>query len=215
MRIYRMVNPPGVPRAAASTLDRVAGFVTVAGVVGASLMSSSAMGQQAPASSTDASPELQEIVVTGSMIKRVNAETAEAITILKSDDLKAQGIENVEQALGTLTAANPVDQRRLIHRDVFRRRYLRQPTRPGRHPHPGAPRWPAAGSQCLQRLWGRPEWYPVRGHRHGRSASGRRLGAVRLGRDRGRDQLQNQEELPGAGNPGQLRPPPEIRRQLG
>ena len=107
MRIYRMVNPPGVPRAAASTLDRVAGFVTVAGVVGASLMSSSAMGQQAPASSTDASPELQEIVVTGSMIKRVNAETAEAITILKSDDLKAQGIENVEQALGTLTAANP------------------------------------------------------------------------------------------------------------
>jgi iron complex outermembrane receptor protein len=41
------------------------------------------------------------------MIKRVNAETAEAITILKSDDLKAQGIENVEQALSTLTSANP------------------------------------------------------------------------------------------------------------
>jgi iron complex outermembrane receptor protein len=88
-------------------VERLAGFVTVAGVVGASLMSSSAMAQQAPAAAPDASPDLQEIVVTGSMIKRVNAETAEAITILKSDDLKAQGIENVEQALNTLTSANP------------------------------------------------------------------------------------------------------------
>ena len=41
------------------------------------------------------------------MIKRVNAETAEAITILKADDLKAQGITNVEQMLSTLTSANP------------------------------------------------------------------------------------------------------------
>ena len=61
--------------------------------------------QQGPDSSPADTPELQEIVVTGSMIKRVNAETAEAITILKSDDLKAQGIENVEQALATLTSA--------------------------------------------------------------------------------------------------------------
>jgi iron complex outermembrane receptor protein len=52
-------------------------------------------------------PELQEIVVTGSMIKRVNAETAEAITILKADALKDQGVENVEQALATLTSSNP------------------------------------------------------------------------------------------------------------
>ena len=41
------------------------------------------------------------------MIKRANAETAEAITILKADDLKDQGIENVEQALNTLTSATP------------------------------------------------------------------------------------------------------------
>jgi iron complex outermembrane receptor protein len=107
MRIFRKVNPPGAPPSAISSVERLAGFVTVAGVVGASLMSSSAMAQQAPAAAPDASPDLQEIVVTGSMIKRVNAETAEAITILKSDDLKAQGIENVEQALNTLTSANP------------------------------------------------------------------------------------------------------------
>jgi iron complex outermembrane recepter protein len=64
-----------------------------------------ASAQTAPAAAPN--PELQEIVVTGSMIKRVNAETAEAITILKADALKDQGIENVEQALSTLTSANP------------------------------------------------------------------------------------------------------------
>jgi len=69
-------------------------------------LAGAATAQTAPKVATD-QVELQEIVVTGSMIKRVNAETAEAITILKADDLKAQGIENVEQALGTLTSANP------------------------------------------------------------------------------------------------------------
>ena len=59
-----------------------------------------------PAPDKGQTPELQEIVVTGSMIKRVNAETAEAITILKADDLKAQGIENVEQVMNQLTSSN-------------------------------------------------------------------------------------------------------------
>jgi iron complex outermembrane recepter protein len=66
-----------------------------------------AMAQQAPAASASDTPELLEIIVTGTMIKRPNAETAEAITILKADALKDQGIVNVEQALNTITAANP------------------------------------------------------------------------------------------------------------
>ncbi|HEV2702241.1 MAG TPA: TonB-dependent receptor [Steroidobacteraceae bacterium] len=41
------------------------------------------------------------------MIKRANAETAEAVTVLKADALKDQGITNIEQALNTLTANNP------------------------------------------------------------------------------------------------------------
>jgi iron complex outermembrane recepter protein len=81
-------------------------FATVCAVC-ALLFGASAMGQQAPVSSASDTPELQEIVVTGSMIRRVNAETAEAITILKADALRDQGIENVEQALNTLTSANP------------------------------------------------------------------------------------------------------------
>ena len=65
------------------------------------------MAQEAPATTAANETELQEIVVTGSMIKRPNAETAEAVTIIKVDDLKDQGIVNVEQALGTLTSAAP------------------------------------------------------------------------------------------------------------
>ncbi len=70
--------------------------------LGVSLISLAAMAQQAPSVSPE--PELQEIVVTGSMIKRVNAETAEAITILKADALKEQGVTNVEQALNMLSS---------------------------------------------------------------------------------------------------------------
>jgi iron complex outermembrane receptor protein len=66
-----------------------------------------AMAQQAPAATDAPESELQEIVVTGSMIKRPNAETAEAVTILKVDALKDQGIVNVEQAIGTITSSTP------------------------------------------------------------------------------------------------------------
>jgi len=53
------------------------------------------------------STQLEEIVVTGSLIKRTEKESAEAITILKADALKDQGITNVEQVIDTLTSSNP------------------------------------------------------------------------------------------------------------
>src|SRR5580658_4852266 len=46
--------------------------------------------------------ELQEVVVTGSLLARPNAETAEAITIVSTDDLKNQGITTVEQAMALI-----------------------------------------------------------------------------------------------------------------
>jgi iron complex outermembrane receptor protein len=74
----------------------------------AGILSAAAQAQQAPTATADNTvPEMQEVVVTGTMIKRVDAETAEAVTILKADALKDQGITNVEQVLGTLTSANP------------------------------------------------------------------------------------------------------------
>jgi len=66
-----------------------------------------ALAQQAPAPSAEGTTELQEIVVTGSLIKRVNIETAEAITILKTDRLKEIGVQNVEQVLNQITTSNP------------------------------------------------------------------------------------------------------------
>jgi iron complex outermembrane receptor protein len=82
--------------------------IVAAGALSSALIGLPAVAQQAPETAADSSvPELQEIVVTGSMIKRPNAETAEAVTILQSDALKEQGITSVEQAIGTLTSAAP------------------------------------------------------------------------------------------------------------
>jgi len=52
----------------------------------------------------DNTPELQEVVVTGSLIARPNAETAEAVTIISAQSLKDQGITSVEQALQQITS---------------------------------------------------------------------------------------------------------------
>lgn len=50
-----------------------------------------------------AAPALQRVEVTGSAIKRIDAETAVPITIVKMDDLKKQGISTVEQILSSLS----------------------------------------------------------------------------------------------------------------
>ena len=80
-------------------------LATVAAAV-AAMFSAGAHAQQAPVKMA-ADTELQEIVVTGSMIKRPAAETAEAVTTIKADVLKDLGIQNVEQALNMLTSNAP------------------------------------------------------------------------------------------------------------
>jgi iron complex outermembrane receptor protein len=102
MSIFRRIYGPGIR---ANDAERMTRRLAFAGAIATWVVSASALGQQAPVVSPSDSPELQEIVVTGSMIKRPNAETAEAVTILKADDLKNQGIENVEQAMNTLTSS--------------------------------------------------------------------------------------------------------------
>ncbi|HEV2267982.1 MAG TPA: TonB-dependent receptor [Steroidobacteraceae bacterium] len=58
---------------------------------------------QPSSSGTVAAPELQTVVVTGTLIARPAAETAEAITVIRADTLKSMGITNVEEAMNTLT----------------------------------------------------------------------------------------------------------------
>ena len=40
---------------------------------------------------------LERVEITGSSIKRVDAETAQPITIIKADDLAKQGVTTIEQ----------------------------------------------------------------------------------------------------------------------
>jgi iron complex outermembrane receptor protein len=46
----------------------------------------------------------QRIEITGSAIKRIDAETAVPVTIVKIEDLKAQGVTSIEQIMGSLSA---------------------------------------------------------------------------------------------------------------
>lgn len=74
----------------------------------AAAVTAAAHAQQAPNPPPDDSnnQQMAEVVITGSMIKRVNAETAEAITVIKTESLKNQGVQNIEQAINTLTSSN-------------------------------------------------------------------------------------------------------------
>ena len=58
------------------------------------LVGSSAFAQGTP----------QRVEITGSAIKRIDAETVVPVTILKIEDLKAQGVTSVEQIMGSLGA---------------------------------------------------------------------------------------------------------------
>jgi len=49
-----------------------------------------------------AEPAIQRVVVTGSAIKRIDAETVVPVTVVKMDDLKKQGINTVEQVMANL-----------------------------------------------------------------------------------------------------------------
>lgn len=61
------------------------------------LFSLPALAQSAAAA--DAPETMQRVTITGSMIPRTSAETAEAITVISADSLKDMGITTVEQAL--------------------------------------------------------------------------------------------------------------------
>ena len=63
----------------------------------AALISLPTFAQTAPA--TENPETTQRVTITGSMIPRTSAETAEAITVVSADSLRAQGIQTVEQAM--------------------------------------------------------------------------------------------------------------------
>src|ERR1700721_1242978 len=91
---------PGGPGFSEEKTSRLRWGVAAAGL-GTALMSAVAMGQtvaSAPA------PELQEIIVTGSLIKRTDIETPSPVQLLTADDIKQQGYTNISQVLSNLSA---------------------------------------------------------------------------------------------------------------
>jgi iron complex outermembrane receptor protein len=78
--------------------------LAAAGAAAACLCAGSAVAQQATASSSNNSADLQEIVVTGSMLKRTDTETPAPVQIITADDLKNSGYTNVVDVLRNLSA---------------------------------------------------------------------------------------------------------------
>ncbi len=73
-----------------------------AAVAAAALFAASAHAQQQAQPAAGA--ELQEVVVTGSLIKRTDAETPSPVQILSADDLKSTGYTSVQDVLRNLAA---------------------------------------------------------------------------------------------------------------
>jgi iron complex outermembrane receptor protein len=71
-------------------------FTGSAAVVGMGLMAQPVMAQE---------PVMQRVEITGSAIKRIDAETSVPVTVIKMDDLKKQGVTTIEQVLGNLAVS--------------------------------------------------------------------------------------------------------------
>lgn len=57
------------------------------------------MAQEAPQA------PVARVEITGSAIKRIDAETAVPVTVLKAEDLKKEGITTIEQVLSNLSVS--------------------------------------------------------------------------------------------------------------
>jgi iron complex outermembrane recepter protein len=69
--------------------------------LGAALMSAVAMGQTV---ATAPAPELQEVIVTGSLIKRTDIETPSPVQVLTGVEIQQMGYTNLSQVLSNLSA---------------------------------------------------------------------------------------------------------------
>src|SRR6202789_1965989 len=101
MMMYRStgMNPCGLGLPSEKT-SRLRWGIAAAGL-GAALMNSIAMGRTVAAAPP---PELQKIIVTGSLIKRTDTETPSPVQVLTGDQIQQMGYTNLSQVLGNLSA---------------------------------------------------------------------------------------------------------------
>ena len=162
--------------------------------IGLAGLAPSAMAQQ----------QLDRVEVTGSSIKRIEGETALPVQVITREDIQRTGATNVEQLMQTVSAAtssgNNVSR---VGRPGATTLGLseRLAARPELAAHAGADQRQARDAVRLrlhqrQRV-GRRQQHSARGDRARRDPQGRRLGGVRLGRDRRCRQLHPAQGLPG------------------
>jgi len=78
-----------------TVLSRAVRLLCAAGAIGTALAA-------LPAAAQETEQPIQRVVVTGSAIKRIDAETVVPVTVVRMEDLKKQGINTVEQVLSNL-----------------------------------------------------------------------------------------------------------------
>jgi len=78
-----------------TVLSRAVRLLCAAGAVGAALAAVPALAQETE-------QPIQRVIVTGSAIKRIDAETVVPVTVVRMEDLKKQGINTVEQVMSNL-----------------------------------------------------------------------------------------------------------------
>src|SRR3984957_520700 len=91
---------PGGVGFSSEKISRLRWSIAAAGL-GAALMSAVAMGQTV---ATAPAPELQEIIVTGSLIKRTDIETPSPVQVLTGVEIQQMGYTNLSQVLSNLSA---------------------------------------------------------------------------------------------------------------
>src|SRR4051812_3902401 len=73
-------------------------FSGSAAIVGMGLLAQPVMAQEANA-------PMQRVEITGSAIKRIDAEAAVPVTVMKVEDLKKQGVTTIEQIMSSLAVS--------------------------------------------------------------------------------------------------------------
>jgi iron complex outermembrane receptor protein len=92
-----------------TTRERLLASTMICGVLalGAPALAQTSSGQPQPAAGAAPAPadtQVQEIVVTGSLIKRTNIETPSPVTVITLQQLQTSGFDQLSSALTTVTA---------------------------------------------------------------------------------------------------------------
>ncbi len=138
--------------------------------------------------------QMEEVVVTGSRIRRKDLNTPAPVTVLNREAVQASGKVSIGDFLQSLPEqGNAINTGVNNGGDGSVRINLRSL---GVAAHAGAGQRPAHGAgRHRRRPSGGPQHHPHRGHRADRGAEGRRLGRLRLGRHRRRGQHHHAQGL--------------------